>query len=131
MYVRKKRKPDLHLQQTGNKLLNMFFHRCSYKISCFSELAYNSSVLNLLISNLLNCLRSNGTIHNNRNWLKQPQSHITNQFLTKATIFCSFDVFSARPRQIFQVHTKISTMRPVFPDFLSVSYDYGTRNLNK
>ena len=27
------------------ELLNMFFHRYSYKNSCFSELVYNSSVL--------------------------------------------------------------------------------------
>ena len=53
IYVSKKpclnlQKPCLYLQQAGNKLLNMFFHRCSYKISCFSELAYNSSVLVLI-----------------------------------------------------------------------------------
>ena len=27
------------------ELLNMFFHRCSYKNSCSSKLVYNSSVL--------------------------------------------------------------------------------------
>ena len=37
--------------------------------------------------------------------------------------FCSFDVCSARPLEIFQVQAKISTIRPVFPDYLSVSYD--------
>ena len=31
---------------------------------------------------------------------------------------------SVRPPQIFQVQAKISTVRPVFPDYLSVSYDY-------
>ena len=35
-------------------MLNMFFQRCSYKNSCFSELGYNSSVLcaNLMIYSL-------------------------------------------------------------------------------
>ena len=28
----------------NNEFLNMFFHSCNYKISCFSELGYNSSV---------------------------------------------------------------------------------------
>ena len=32
-----------------NELLNMFFHRCSYKNSCFSELVYDSSVLVLMV----------------------------------------------------------------------------------
>ena len=43
--------PQLFCQQIDqkntlwqNELLYMFFHRCSYKYSCFSELAYNSSV---------------------------------------------------------------------------------------
>ena len=31
------------------ELLNMFFHKCSYKNSCFSELVYNSSVLVLIV----------------------------------------------------------------------------------
>ena len=31
------------------KLLNMFFHRCSYKNSCFSELVYNFSALVLMV----------------------------------------------------------------------------------
>ena len=44
------------LQQIAKKkqlkkyeLLNMFFHMCSYKNSCFSELVYNSSVLVLMV----------------------------------------------------------------------------------
>ena len=43
----------------------------------------------------------------------------------KSSFFCCFDVCSVRPPQIFQVQVKISTVRPVFPDYLSVSYDYG------
>ena len=35
-----------------------------------------------------------------------------------------FDVCLVRSLQIFQVQGKISTVRPVFPDYLSVSYDY-------
>ena len=49
IYVRKKiENCGWYLQQAGNKLLNIFFHRCSHKISCFSELARNSSVLVLI-----------------------------------------------------------------------------------
>ena len=40
--------------------------------------------------------------------------------------FSRFDVFSKRPPQIFQVQAKISTIRPAFPDYLSISYDYGS-----
>ena len=34
-------------------------------------------------------------------------------------------VFSVRPPKIFQVQVKMPTIRSVFPDYLSVSYDYG------
>ena len=43
----------------------------------------------------------------------------------EVAIFRCFDVCSVRPSQIFKVQTKISTVRPVFRDYLSVSYDYG------
>ena len=49
---------------------------------------------------------------------------LTEQFLTKATIFLCFGACSVRPPQIFQVEPKISAVRPVLPDYLSVSYDY-------
>ena len=49
----------------------------------------------------------------------------TEQFLAKVAIFRCFDVCSVWPPQIFQVQAKISTVRSVFPDYLSVSYDYG------
>ena len=39
-----------------NELLNMFFHRCSYKNSCFIELVYNSTVV-LMICNIKNVLK--------------------------------------------------------------------------
>ena len=47
--------PQRFCQQIGKKtakkyeLLNMFFHRCSYKNSCFSELVYNFSALVLMV----------------------------------------------------------------------------------
>ena len=44
-------------------------------------------------------------------------------------MFGCFDVYSVRPSQIFQVQAKISTVRPVFSDYLSVSYDYGVNEL--
>ena len=49
----------------------------------------------------------------------------TEYLLAKVAIFCCFDVCSVWPPQIFQVQAKISTVRPVFPDYLSVSYNYG------
>ena len=52
----------------------------------------------------------------------------TDQFLTKVVIFCCFGVGSVRPPHIFQIQAKISTVRVVFPDYLSVSYDYGENN---
>ena len=45
----------------------------------------------------------------------------------KAAIFCCFDVYPVRPPQKFQVQAKISTKWPVFPDYLSASYDYDLR----
>ena len=47
------------------------------------------------------------------------------QFLTEFTISWCSDVCSVWPTQIFQVQAKKSTVRPVFPDYLSVSYDHG------
>ena len=38
------------------------------------------------------------------------------------TIFRCFNVFSVLPLQIFQVQTKISTIRPVFVDHLSAFF---------
>ena len=46
-------------------------------------------------------------------------------FSLKAAIFCCFDVFSIWPLPKFQVQAKILATQPVFPDYRSVSYDYG------
>ena len=55
----------------------------------------------------------------------------TGPFLAKVAIFRCFDVCSVLPTQIFKVQAKLSTVRPVFPDYLSVSYDYGKTHLSK
>ena len=39
-------------------------------------------------------------------------------------VICYNNVYSVRPPQTFQVQAEISTVRSVFPDCLSVSYDY-------
>ena len=53
-------------------------------------------------------------------------------FVTIATLFCCLYIFSVRLPQIFQVEGKISTNTTcVFPDHLSVFYDYGARNLDE
>ena len=54
----------------------------------------------------------------------------TEHFLAKVAIFCCFDVCSVRPPQICQVQAKISTVRPVLPDYPSASYDYDIINSN-
>lgn len=41
-----------------------------------------------------------------------------------------FHVFAARSRQQFKIQAKISTIRPVFPEYLSFSYDYEYRGVN-
>ena len=79
---------------------------------CFGYAAnYNTQgafVINFLIcSNLPNCL-----IFTKKFFIET----------VKAAIFPCFDVFPVRPPQ--KVQAKISTKRPVFPDYLSVSYDY-------
>ena len=66
-------------------------------------------------------------VHNDINWLKQPQIHFYLAAPSKVPIFRCFDVCSVRPHQTFQVQSKISTVRPVFPDYLSVSCDYATK----
>ena len=52
----------------------------------------------------------------------------TVQYLTKVTIFCCFDVCPVWPPQIFKVQAKIS-VQLVFPDYLSISYDYAFINV--
>ena len=45
------------------------------------------------------------------------------KFSLEAAISHCFDVFPVRPLQKFQVQAKLSTIRPVCPDHLSISYD--------
>ena len=85
----------------------------------------------MICSNLLNSLTSIGTIvitaESGQGSLKVI---FTKQFLTKTTIFRRFDVFSVRPPMILSVETKMSAIRPVFSDYLSVSYDYDQTEIN-
>ena len=77
-----KQKPGLYLKQADNELLNMFFHRCSYKISCSSELAYNISVLALIFWTASEALVQVIVTETDENSLKVI---FTQQFLTKAS----------------------------------------------
>ena len=86
-------------------------------------------ILFLICSDLLNFLRSLGTLVIKTESGYTLKVIFTEQFLAKVAIFRCFDVCSVRPPQIFQVQAKISTVRPVFPDYLSVSYDYGITKL--
>ena len=73
---------------------------------------------------LLNCLRSLETmvITTESGW-NTLKFIFTEQFVIKVAILCCFDVWSVRPPQIFHVQAKISTVRLVFSDYLSISYD--------
>ena len=79
----------------------------------------------LICSDLLDCLRSVGTmvITTESSW-NSLKIIFTKQSFTKVTIFCYFDVCSVRPPKIFHIQGKISTVQSVFPDYLSLSYDY-------
>ena len=94
------------------KLLNMFFHRCRYKISCFSELAYNSSVPVLIF------------------WTASKSFPLSNP--SQKLPFFAVLVYSlyGHPKY-FKFKRKYQQIRPMFPDHLSVSYDYGARNLDE
>ena len=56
------------------------------------------------------------SIHNNRKWLKQPQSHFHCNSSPKSPFLCS-----KSPPQKFQVPGKISTVESVVPDYLFIS----------
>ena len=47
----------------------------------------------------------------------------------KSPFFARLDECSVRPAQIFRVQAKMSTVPPVFPDYISISYDYELRQL--
>ena len=70
------------------------------------------AILCLICSDLLNCLKVIFTKH----------------FRTKVTICHCFHACYVWPPQIFKVQAKTSTVRPVFPDYLSISYDYASTN---
>ena len=82
----------------------------------------------LIWSDLLNCLRRVGTIVvTTESGLNSLKVIFTTKYFTetlKAAISRCFDVFPVRASQKFQVQVKMSTLWPVFPDYLSVSYDY-------
>ena len=85
-------------------------------------------IIYLIYRDLRNCLRSVGTIvaitERGKNSLKVI---FTTKFFVetvKAAIFRCCDVFLVQPPQDFQVQAQILIIRPVFPDCLSVSYDY-------
>ena len=64
--------------------------------------------------------------HNNRKWLKQPQSNFYEAITHKCHHFSLFWCILCTATQIFQVQAKISTIRPVFPGYVSVSYEHDS-----
>ena len=81
-----------------------------------------------ICSGSLNCLRSVCTIvitTKKRKAKPVSKQSPLRKFSLKAAIFCCSDVCPVKPPQKFQVQAKISTIRPVFPDYLSISYDCG------
>ena len=90
------------------------------------------AILFLICSDLLSCFRSVGTMvittESGYNCLKVI---FTEQFLTKVTFFCYFEVGSVQSPWIFQVQAKTSTVRPLFSDYPSISFDYGIIGLSR
>ena len=85
-------------------------------------------IIIFICSDFLNCLRSVYTIVltiKKRKAKPVSKQSPLRKFSLKAAIFCCFDVRPLKPPQKFQVQAKISTIPPVFPDYLSISYDYG------
>ena len=79
----------------------------------------------LIRSDILNCLIILVTmVVTTRSGYNSLKVIFTKQLLTKVTIFCCCDVCSVQPPQIFKVQAKISIVWPMFPDYLSFSYDY-------
>ena len=93
---------------------------------CYWLIYFGYSVyFNAQSIDILNCLRSVGIIVlTTESGLNSLKVVFTGKLPTKASICQCFDVFSVRPPQIFQVQVKISSIWPVFLDYLSVFYDY-------
>ena len=109
------------------------FH-CYWLIYFSYSVSYNTRgafvVIFFIWSDLLNCLRSVGTIgFNNRNWLKQPQSRFHWAIPHKSHHFSLLWCILRTANPNISSSTKISTIRPMFPDSLFVSYDYSARNI--
>ena len=78
-------------------------------------------IIFFICSDLQNCLRSLCTVAiRTGNEKEKENPHCKRSF-------CCFDVFPVRPTQKFQVQAKIPTIRPVFLDYFSVSYDYPVK----
>ena len=90
----------------------------------FSLLLLDRYILAIQQIMILNFLRSLATMvittESGQNSLKVI---FTEQFLAKVAIFRCFDVCSVWPPQISTSSENIN-IRPVFPDYLSISYDY-------
>ena len=69
--------------------------------------------------------------YNNKNWLKQPQSHFHYVILHKSYHFLLFWCIICMATPDILSSSKISTTWPVFPGYFSVPYDYGARNLDE
>ena len=88
---------------------------------------YNTQTVAAIFLNcreFLNCLRSVGTI------VVTSKTSISNS--SQHPLFFAVLMYSfGGPPQIFQVQVKILTIQPEFPEYLSISYDYGASNLDK
>ena len=76
----------------------------------------------LICNNLLNYLRSISTIVITTMAKTASMSFWLWNTSLKTVILCCFDVFPTRPPQKIQLQAKISTLRPVLPGYLPVSY---------
>ena len=78
-------------------------------------------IIFFICSDLQNCLRSLCTVAIRTGNEKEKENPHCKQ------PFCCFDGFPVRPNQKFQVQAKIPTIRPVFLDHFSVSYNYPVK----
>ena len=89
--------------------------------NCNTQEAF--AIIFFIYTNLLNCLVVCTVMISMKNGYNESKSSPPRKLSLQAAIFCYFDVLSIRPPQKFQAQGRISTIRPVFLVYLSVSYD--------
>ena len=107
----------------------MFFHRCSFKISCFCEFAYNSSVLPLIFWTASEVL---APYSKQQKLTKTASKSFSLRNSSQKLQFFAVLMYSLySPTKYLKFKRKYQQARPVFPDHPSISYDYNARDLDE